>query len=172
MSKDAETQSKSSVDTPPQPQLGSIPETLRCLYCEEYSSENKTSTNNTRNSSNSSTSTSSSKLSYTCQVTEKPLLFLHHKEQHVLLSVEYASLTYADALVWGKAVEHVRTPSSPALILLEESYPSTKTATLTATIGKIFKIFRLGTESLRTAVNLDAPSMEVFRLCVLLQCRH
>ena len=99
MSKDAETQSKSSVDTPPQPQLGSIPETLRCLYCEEYSSENKTSTNNTRNSSNSSTSTSSSKLSYTCQVTEKPLLFLHHKEQHVLLSVEYASLTYADALV-------------------------------------------------------------------------
>ena len=95
------TETKSAINTPPQPQLGSIPETLRCLYCEEYSSENKTSTNTTRNSSNSSTgsSSSSSKLSYTCQVTEKPLLFLHHKEEHVLLAVEYAALTYADALV-------------------------------------------------------------------------
>ena len=63
-----------------------IPDTLRCLTIEEYTKDtNKPS--------------SSKVTSYTCQVVDKTVASLVSKPEQVLLSVEYAALTYADALV-------------------------------------------------------------------------
>ena len=76
----------STSETKTTPTVVPIPDTLRCLTIEEYTKDtNKPS--------------SSKVTSYTCQVVDKTVASLVSKPEQVLLSVEYAALTYADALV-------------------------------------------------------------------------